>query len=311
MAYSLFDQAVPNGTQVGSAFATSAKANILNLRDAIVWGLVPHTSGFSYAQAGGTAAEPATITVSMGNEKTILNLTWSSGFITQMVTKYLVSAGGTTETASTATVTYDGNGDLTSITGAAMGMVAKLLPLLGKYKAIKTAFDAHYAATAGASAHGIGSCALQNANNVFFTGGSMLGVPIGSPTSSILAPVNATYVRENFTQLTAITAAGVTRTVDLAAAGIQEIAVSGTSSTAHSVLSISGMSTSYNRACAVYLIITVASGTQYLDWANATGWVGQSQGSVDAGTHLFCITQRIRASDANSMVMLNYLGKLV
>lgn len=112
MAYTLHDPLTPAGTQTGTAFAISTRQNLNALRDACIMG--GGFYGFNMAAAGGTAAEPATITYSKGTERVRATLTWSSGNVTVAVYAYSANSGGLYETIGTKTITYDGSGNVTA-----------------------------------------------------------------------------------------------------------------------------------------------------------------------------------------------------
>ena len=116
MAYTPHDPATPASTQTGTAFATSARQNLNALRDACIMG--GGFYGFNMAAAGGTAAEPATITYSKGTERVRATLTWSSGNVTVAVYAYSANSGTLYESIGTKTVTYDGSQNVTATSWA-------------------------------------------------------------------------------------------------------------------------------------------------------------------------------------------------
>ncbi len=185
MAYTRESRTNPAGSQTGSAFATSALANDNALQDQVLSGL---GDGWTYSQSGGTAEEPTTILLTNTTNSSIVfkaTLTWSGGNITGAT--YALStagSGGPFDTiGSAATFTYDGSGNLTATTNFG-GLFAKLaMELLGKYKATRTAYNAHAAAT-GASVHGLSTMSTQSAAAVAITGGTINGATVGATTAA-------------------------------------------------------------------------------------------------------------------------------
>ncbi len=312
MAYTFFDPANPSTTQVGSAFAASAKANILSVRDAVIWGAFPGSSGYSYTQSGGTAAEPSSVTAILNTERVVADLTWSSGNITQIVSKYYSSPSAVADVASTATLSYSA-GEITAVSGMAMGPLVKLFALLGKFKTLLTNYSTHVAATTGVNAHNLGTIASQNSNNVSITGGNITGTTIGT-TTTVGAPINASYVRENVYFYYTITA-GSTAAFDLSAAGWHEFGISGCTSTAAgtigSITASGDLVGSAQKVAVAYVLVYNGTGVnQYLDWP-AHNSVGSEQLELSpTASHIFVVTHR---SDGVGGVLrfVNYLGKLV
>ena len=312
MAYTPIDPTTPNSTQVGTAFGNSAKSNILALRDAAIWGMIPG-SGYFYSQSGGTNGEPTSITAGVGTERVVSDVSWADGQITQLVSKYYVSAGATAEVASTANFSYSA-GEITAASGIAMGPFIKLLPLLGKVKDLLARFATHSAATTGASAHGLGSIASQASNNVSITGGNITGTTFGS-TTEIGAPINSVYVREfakvDYAQITA----GGNVTLDMNAAGWHEMSITNCTSTAAgtvgTLVSTNDLITSGGscaKALVCYVLVYNPAGTQYLNWSGYN-WLGASQQALSTGSHVFVITQRSNGVN-QTLKIVNYLGKM-
>ncbi len=167
MAYTQFDPANPTSSQTGTAFATSAKANMLALRDGILVGRIP---GWTLSVSGGTAEEPAIRLWSNGTERLRASITYTGGYVTQIVWAYSSNSGGSYDTIATETTTYDGNGNQTA--GANSSMLSWMWEWAGKLKALRTAYLAHVAGT-GAAVHGLGTMSTQAAGAVAITGGSV------------------------------------------------------------------------------------------------------------------------------------------
>lgn len=122
MAYALFDPAKPDAaTQNGTQFAQSARDNLKAVRDAAIMG--GGFYGWNMATAGGTAAEPATLTYSKGTERVRATLTWGTtggeaGSVTTAVYAYSSNSGTSYDTIGTKTITYDASGNVTSTSWA-------------------------------------------------------------------------------------------------------------------------------------------------------------------------------------------------
>lgn len=171
MAYTAFDTTKPDGsTQTGAAFSTSANANDTALLDMLGESLM---QGYAYSQSGGTAEEPTQILLKNGTRWIKLDLTWTSGNVTGLTVSRSTNSGGVYDTVGSAAVfTYDGSGNLTASTNWG-GLFLKLaMEIVGKYKATRTLYTAHAAAT-GTSVHGLGTMSTQAASAVAITGGSV------------------------------------------------------------------------------------------------------------------------------------------
>jgi hypothetical protein len=168
-AYTAFDAAKPAGSQTGPNFAASATANDVALWYCVVMG--GNAPGFVASKSGGTTEEPGYYTFTNGAQIVRATNTWTSGNLTQQVWEVSQDTGGTYASVCTQTFTYDGTtGALTATTGAG-GMSSFFGYVVGKLKALKTAYDAHAAAT-GSSVHGLGTIATQAASAVNITGGT-------------------------------------------------------------------------------------------------------------------------------------------
>lgn len=123
MAYTVFDPALPNGgapaNQNGTQVLQSARDNLKAVRDAAIMG--GGFYGWNMAAAGGTAAQPATITFSKGTERVRAELTWGTtggeaGSVTVAVYAYSSNSGTDYDTIGTNTITYDASGYVTATT---------------------------------------------------------------------------------------------------------------------------------------------------------------------------------------------------
>lgn len=111
MTYTAFNPALPDGgTQNGTAFSASARANLTAMRDQIV--AMGGMSGFNYIASGGTAEQPAKLYYKRSTEVVRIDLTWgSSGGSDGNVTKaaYYYAANETHASFPTSTSgTYEG-----------------------------------------------------------------------------------------------------------------------------------------------------------------------------------------------------------
>lgn len=115
MAYTPFDRTKPDATvQTLTQMGQSERDNLRAIRDACLMG--GGFYGWNMSAAGGTAAEPTTLTYSSGTERVRATLTWSSGNVTQAVYAYSSDSGAAYDTIGTKTITYDGSGNVTATT---------------------------------------------------------------------------------------------------------------------------------------------------------------------------------------------------
>lgn len=294
MTYPFFNKDNPTTAQTLAAVGTSIRENTVALRDAIVWGFVP-TSSSTVAQAGGTAGEPTEITTLAGGaERLFTTLSWSLGYISSMIFKYsATSSGGTTDTLVTASFGYSA-GDLTSVSNVGMGPFAKLIPVIGKYKDIRAAFDTHNSTTAGTGVHGTNSLALQSSTAVSITGGSIVNTTIGSSTA-LNGVVNAKYVREA-AYFYGTLIGGATMSVNLASGGWGEIQITGSSSVSPANIDTSTSdlpgTTALFQVVGIMINIPAGAGLQYLNWLGYS-FIGLAQPELTENkSHVFYILQR-------------------
>lgn len=313
MAYPYFDKNNPTGSQTLAKFGTSFRENTAALRDGIIWGYLP-TSSSTISQAGGTPSEPTEITVLAGGAERIYStIGWSSGYMSSYVFKYSpTSSGGTTDTVTTASLSYVA-GDLTAISNIGMGPVAKLIPLLGKYKDLNNAYTTHASTSAGTGIHNTGSISTQGYNNVTITGGLVDGATVGSSTASSNKSVNAKYCRE-YAYMYGTVTGGATLGINPAAGGSLEFTVTGSSLISPATVTTSGNDISGNsgqfQIFTVLVKIPSGAGLQYLLWPGYFH-IGIPQTElIDGKTHLFYVMQR---SDGVGGVVkiLQYAGVLV
>src|SRR5574337_182258 len=186
-SYTAFAPTKPIGTDTGPNFATSANANDLVNWYAVVQGLMP---GYVYSVTVGTgsALQPQFIYAKNGAYWVRFTNTWgtsggANGNLTQQVVDVSQDTGSTYANVCTQTFTYDASGNLSSSTGAA-GLLALLLPQLGRVTTLTGSFNTHTAAT-GTAVHGLGTMSTQAATAVNIDGGTVDGALIGSVTPAV------------------------------------------------------------------------------------------------------------------------------
>ena len=115
MAYTEFDETLPDDTQTGPQFVDSSRENMLALRDSIValgnfpgWDFTVTTPG----------AEPDVIVYDKGTERVRLTFTWSGGNPATIVFEYSSNSGTDYDkmfsTNGRITLSYDGSGNISS-----------------------------------------------------------------------------------------------------------------------------------------------------------------------------------------------------
>ena len=120
MPYTPFDASKPDAaTQNGTQFAQATRDNLAAVRDACILG--GGFPGWNLAAAGGTAAQPATLTYSRGTERVRATLTWGTtggeaGNVTTAVYAYSSNSGSSYDTIGTKVVTYDADANVTATT---------------------------------------------------------------------------------------------------------------------------------------------------------------------------------------------------
>lgn len=192
MAYTAFDKALPAGTQTGVQFVGSTNANDCALRDAIISGamqgfIYKHTSGPNYTDPAPSNAEipPYQFWRDGAAGTTILragNTYDANGYCTQSSWSLSTDSGVTWNAMFVEGRSFDASGNLTSTTGGS-GIIAWFHQWVGKFKALRTSYTAHAAATT--SVHGIPASdplASQSASGVAISGGSINGTSIGTGT---------------------------------------------------------------------------------------------------------------------------------
>lgn len=186
-SYTAFAPTKPIGTDTGPNFATSANANDLVNWYAVVQGLMP---GYAYSVVvgTGTALQPQFIYAKNGTYWVRFTNTWgtsggANGNLTQQVIDVSQDTGSTYANVCTQAFTYDASGNLSSSTGAA-GLLALLLPLLGRATSLSSSLTAHTGAT-GTAVHGLGTMSTQAATAVNIDGGTVDGTLIGSVTPAV------------------------------------------------------------------------------------------------------------------------------
>src|SRR5574340_592708 len=166
-SYTAFAPTKPIGTDTGPNVVTSANANDLVNWYAVVQGLMP---GYAYSVTvgTGTALQPQYIYAKNGAYWVRFTNTWgtsggSNGNLTQQVVDVSQDTGSTFANVCTQTFTYDASGNLSSSTGAA-GLLALLLPQLGRVTTLTGSFNTHTAAT------------VQHGEEIVTSGGRVLCV---------------------------------------------------------------------------------------------------------------------------------------
>jgi hypothetical protein len=204
MAYTPLSSTNPVGTQTGTAVSDSARTNDLALRDAILMGAM---DGFVFSQSN-TASGTPTTTVAQpaywfwknGALWLRATVTWGAGTGTDgnpttivwalsinSGTDYTTAPGGAIDTQ---TFSWSTAGDLTATTGSG-STSSVLVGLLGKFKVLKAAYDAH-AAAGIATVHSAGTMAAQAAGSVAITGGTINATTVGLTTPADGAFTRAT-----------------------------------------------------------------------------------------------------------------------
>lgn len=269
MPYTAFDSTVPAGTQTGSAFASSANANDCALRDAILGGMF---GNFAYAQSGGTAEEPTTQTWRSANGAGAIILratnTWSSGYCTQTLWELSTDSGVTYSAIYTEGRTFDGSGNLTA-TNNGGSIISWFHQWVGKFKALRTSFNSHAAAT-GTAVHGLGSIATQSSAAVALTGGAIDGIVVGATTKALGYFKQAREVHSSV-------AFGATTTLDWSAAASFDFTATGTGA---ATLAFSNMP-----ASGIVAAITVEitnGGLRTWTYPAGTKWAGGSAPSLSS-----------------------------
>lgn len=140
--------------------------------------------------------------------------------------------------------------------------------LIGRVARLKTAYDAHAAAT-GTSVHGLQNMAIQAKTAVDIDGGAIDGTPIGGSSAEA---VDAKRVRETNNDM----GSGTSFALDWAAYGAFKISPSGSFTTTHSNKPASG------KAQVVYLDIYFAGAPTSWTSSGVT-WVSGSAPTLATG----------------------------
>ncbi len=269
MAYNPYNGAKPDPTaDNGTAFGTNIRINDAALRDGIILGGMP---GWTYAQSGGSAAEPTQILHSSGTERLKQDLTWASGNLTQVISSYSSNSGTAYDVLGTATASYSTN-DLTAVSsvgspGGISGFVLKIMSALGKITALTSSFNAHTSAN-GTAVHGLGAMALQAPGAVTITGGTLDNVTIGGTTRNV---GNFLVEREAYTDIGTIATAG-TATINASGAGWYDLTLS-TTAASTATITLSGVPPAGLAGGVIINVITGATFPNTVTWSNMT-WPG-------------------------------------
>ncbi len=205
MAYDEFDPNKPDpAVDNGSTSCTNSQKNFRAVRDSAIALLF---KGFAYAQSGGTAEEPTTITLTRGTTIIRLTNTWgtsggSLGQRTKVKAEISYNSGAAYEViqddaGSASDRTYDASGNLTAAAGSA-SLLDKVMEWFGKIKALRTSYNAHAAAT-GTAVHGLGTISTQSAAAVAITGGTINNTTIGVTTQTNARFTNAIELHVAYT----------------------------------------------------------------------------------------------------------------
>jgi hypothetical protein len=124
MAYNEFTKGTPVVSQDINDFTDSTRKNVMALRDALVMGQMPGWDYEPFNPLSGTNAQPDIALWTKGITRLLGALTWGTtggedGNITEEIWQitYNKDAGTVVwEDIGTKTITYDANGDVTSIT---------------------------------------------------------------------------------------------------------------------------------------------------------------------------------------------------
>jgi hypothetical protein len=271
MAYTQFSASAPDGsTGNGASFSTAANANDKALRDGILSGRV---QGFTLTVVNGTgtAEEPQYRKWTNGSTVLRATYTYGSGYVTQIVWELSINAEGAWDTICTETASYDGSKNQTG--GANSSVLSWLWEWIGKFKDLRTSYNAH-AAAAGASVHGLGNMSIQAKTAVDIDGGAIDGTPIGASAQAVGQFIQA---REKHVAA----GAGASLSVDCAACGSFDVGA-GTGAT---TLSFTNPPPSGMAATMIGRIVN--GGARTWTWPTGTKWPsGTAPTLTSSGTDL-------------------------
>jgi hypothetical protein len=183
MAYTQFDTANPDGSQTGSAFATSTLADLLALRDGIIAGRIVPGWTLTVTVGTGTQESPQYRIWSDGGTRRLrMTPTYNGdGFrVDSVAWDYSTNSGGLYEAMGSAEgFTFDGSLNITASTNSGW-LPVWLHELWAKFKNLRGSYLVH---VASATAHGIGTIAAQAASAVAITGGTIAGVVLSYTTA--------------------------------------------------------------------------------------------------------------------------------
>jgi hypothetical protein len=216
-AYTPYADANPIISRTRQQIVDDTRGNLLALRDAVIIGKEP---GWTLSVSGGTAEEPSIRMWSQGTERLRCTITWTSGFPTSILWEWSNDSAATWSTIATETAAYDGSSNMTS--GNSSSMLSWLYEWIGKFKALRTLYNAHVAAT-GTAVHGLGTISTQSAAAVAITGGTMKAVVVGSATPADCAIGTWKQARE----IHAAATFGAPTTIDWSAGGSFDTTASG------------------------------------------------------------------------------------
>lgn len=259
-AYTALDAASPVVTQTRQVAIDKARTNDDALRDGIVNGTIP---GWTMSQSGGTAENPSTRTWANGVERLRATYTYTGDAITSIVWDWSNESGSTWAPGSIATsgFTVDGSNNVTAATNTSF-LLAWVNELFAKFKALRTAYNAHAAGT-GSAVHGLGTISTQAANNVAITGGAIDNTPIGNTTRALGTFLQAREVHAStsFAAPTTTVPWNDRASTDITATGSGAVAL------AFSNLPASGIAASM-------VVRIVNGGLRSWTWPTGTRWAG-------------------------------------
>lgn len=277
MAFVDFDPAQPDGSvDNGSAALADIRNNQGALRVYIAAALF---AGYTYAQSGGTAAQPTAITLTKGATIIRFTLTWGTtgGELNQPKTILIeisTNSGSSYDEVGTITNTYDAGGELTATSGGG-GFLSKLWSLWGLVRKVIADLAAHISGT-GTGVHGLGSIATQSAGAVAITGGAV-NASLGASTPDV---VTAKHYRG--TSLAPATTSGAIAV----ATDEQDSSIHAINGAATFTLSLPTLPAS--RAQYYTMLVFCNGGPHAVSWVNVSWFGAAPPASLDANkVHLF------------------------
>lgn len=271
MAYTAADVSKPTTANTREEVVNFARTNAAALRDMIAGG-GDGSGAWAFAQSGGTAAAPTTITLSKGAERIRWSLTYTGNQVTAITCAYSSDSGSNYDTIGSFTFGFDAS-TFGNVTSGNVGSVllARAMQVWAFVRDLYASFTSHTGTTVGSGAHGAGSIASQNANAVAVTGGTINGASVGATTPAMGYFVGAREVHA------AVAFGGASTNLDLAAAGSFAFTATGSGAAA---LTFSNPPPN-NRATTIYLFLT-NGGLRTWTWPTGSKWAGGSPPSLSS-----------------------------